>query len=114
MKKLIPVSILTWLLSAQSTFAALGPFDQGPEQPPSQGQAAAAWATVLGIIHKITDLIFQVGGVLAVLIVVIGGLYYITGHADSGKKIIMAVVIGLAIISFAYLIIDIVFKKVPQ
>jgi len=61
--------------------------------------------TALSIIRGISDLLFGVAASIAVLMVVIGGLYYMQ-HPDAGKKIILASLIGLAIVAFTWVILE--------
>jgi len=78
--------------------------------PPAPEPEAPAFDTIFKtIIHALGELniiIFSVGGAVAVLMIIVGGIYYITGHADAGKKIIMAVIIGVVIIALAGLLVN--------
>lgn len=69
-------------------------------------------SAILTIIGRITslldtgiDYLFAIGGSLLIAMIVWGGIRYITGSAEGGKKTITAALIGIAIMVFAYVII---------
>ncbi|OGB74284.1 hypothetical protein A2V68_00795 [candidate division Kazan bacterium RBG_13_50_9] len=72
--------------------------------PPSVGQSSG---NIKDIIVDIGNWILGIAGAIAVLWLIYGGIMYITGGekgAESGKKIIINAIIGLAIIGLASLI----------
>lgn len=61
------------------------------------------------------EYLLKYAGALAVIIIIYGGIKYITGgpkEVENAKGIIIAALIGLAIIAFSYVIINIVLKIV--
>jgi len=69
-----------------------------------------------GIIVKVTNLIALIGGIAAVIIIMVGGFSYIMASGDSGKinkakDMIIFALVGLAVIIFARTIIVFVMSK---
>src|ERR1700691_1844063 len=70
-----------------------------------------------GVILKITNIVAIVAGIAAVIILIIGGLRYVTSGGDSGsvasaKSTIIYALIGLVVIALAKTIIAYVVSKV--
>ncbi|MFA5010114.1 MAG: TrbC/VirB2 family protein [Patescibacteria group bacterium] len=65
--------------------------------------------TIKGILNNITTLIVgEIAGGIVVLMVIVGGIQYITGDKAGGKKTIVAALVGAAIIVLSYAIINLV------
>lgn len=83
-----------------------------------------AWAesqgdTVLGIIPRVINIFSIVVGVIAVIMIIIGGLKYITSSGDSGnvtsaKNTILYAVIGLVVVALAQIIVRFVLTEVGE
>lgn len=106
---------------APSTFDSIISDDLCQQATSNGGQAPAACQTDSkdpltnsdgneGIISKVTKLVGMVVGVLAVLMIMLGGYTYITSSGDTrkieaAKKTIFAAIIGLIIAASAQLIV---------
>jgi hypothetical protein len=69
------------------------------------------------IIKLIVNLLSVIVGVIAVIMIIIGGLKYITSAGDSGnvssaKNTILYAIIGLVVVALAQVIVRFVLKKV--
>ncbi len=67
------------------------------DSPSLDGVIKGAEATVLAVINWVAG----AAGVIVVLMIVWGGLQYIQGNADGGKKTLLAALIGAAIVILA-------------
>ncbi len=56
--------------------------------------------------YLLQDFLPPVGGAIVVLMVIWGGIQYITGQKENGKKTIFAAIIGAIIVILAYVIIE--------
>lgn len=82
----------------------------------SQGQANQK---INNLIHTIINLLSVVVGVVAVIMIIIGGLRYITsGGSDTSvtgaKNTILYAIIGLIIVALAQILVRFVLSKVTQ
>lgn len=71
-----------------------------------------------GVLDNITNIIAGIAGGAAVILIIIGGLRYVTsgGEADkvaSAKKTVMNALIGIAVIVLARALIDFVITRLP-
>ena len=69
-----------------------------------------------GIIIKATNIIAYIGGIAAVILVILGGIRYITsagdaGNAASAKNTILYALVGIIVIALAKTIIGFVISK---
>jgi len=60
------------------------------------------------ILETVAKDLITVAGTIVIIMIVVGGIQYVTGGAEAGKKTIVAALIGTAIIVFTYAIISIV------
>lgn len=60
--------------------------------------------------YFLQDFLPPVGGAIVALMVIWGGIQYITGQKENGKKTIFAAIIGAVIILLAYVIIKTINK----
>ncbi len=79
----------------------------------------AATDKINGIIKLIINLFSLVVGVVSVIMIIIGGLKYITSGGDSGnvtsaKNTILYAIIGLVIVALAQFIVRFVLSKLSQ
>lgn len=63
---------------------------------------------------KIGGWLLGLAGIIVILIIIWGGLQYIQGNTEGGKKTILAAIIGLIIILFANVIIRLVNEFVTR
>jgi hypothetical protein len=73
--------------------------------------------TVEGIIKTVINLLSLIVGVVAVIMIIIGGLKYITSAGDAGKvssakNTLLYAIIGLVIVALAQVIVRFVLNKV--
>ncbi|MDB5186480.1 MAG: rane protein [Candidatus Saccharibacteria bacterium] len=76
-----------------------------------------ATSRVNGIVTTIINIFSVVVGIIAVIMIIIGGLKYITSGGDSGnvtgaKNTILYAIIGLVIVALAQIIVRFVLAKV--
>jgi hypothetical protein len=76
-----------------------------------------AGSKVENLIGSVINILSWIVGIIAVIMIIIGGLRYITSGGDSAnvtaaKNTILYAVIGLVIVAFAQLIVRFVIKKV--
>jgi hypothetical protein len=69
-----------------------------------------------GILMVATNIIAYLGGVAAIIIMIVGGIYYITSDGDSAKisgakKAILYAIVGLAVIVLARALITFVIGR---
>jgi Type IV secretion system pilin len=69
-----------------------------------------------GVLARVTSIVALVAGMAAVIMVIVGGVYYITANGDSGKitnarNTIMYALIGLVVIIVARALINFVVNK---
>jgi hypothetical protein len=105
----------TILISLIFLFLITG-FAQGAGLVPCGGtnEPACQFCDIFVLIKGIIDFVLKLVGVIATLMFIIGGFFFITSGGSpertaSGKKIVTATVIGLAIIFCSYLIVNTVF-----
>jgi hypothetical protein len=78
----------------------------------SAAPATTAWSgTLLVILQNITDKIFTVVGIICLLVLLIGGIVWMTAGGDTekvkkAKEIIIAAVLGLVVILGAKIIMS--------
>jgi hypothetical protein len=82
-----------------------------PPSPYSTG--IASQQTLTGVLLQVTEFLLDFAGVVAVIILVIGGFWYITSagneeQAEKGKKAIINAIIGLVVVILAYAIVTII------
>ncbi|MBU1083142.1 hypothetical protein KKE14_01765 [Patescibacteria group bacterium] len=63
-------------------------------------------AYLIGAIDRVGALILYLSGAIILLFIIWGGIQYMQGDAESGKKTITSAVIGAAIITLAAMIIN--------
>lgn len=61
---------------------------------------------IIGILGTVETILYQVGGGLIILAIILSGFRYLTGDAKGGKSALIAAITGLAIILFAYFILN--------
>lgn len=111
----LALSLFTALISAAPVLAA-------GEDPTASGgtstDAGSYFQTLLDTVNKLLttaqDLMWGLAAILAVGVIVLAGVYYIMGNVEFAKKAITAGIIGLLIVSCAYLIIMMVIRYTPQ
>lgn len=68
-----------------------------------------------GVLYKVTRLIAELGGAVAIIIMIIGGLMYILANGDSGKvsnakDIILYAAVGLVVLGMGQAIVVLVLQ----
>ncbi len=91
--------------------------------PPSPFKPAAgsiAASTSIGALLKtILDILLTLGGIVAVLFIIIGGYQYVTSRgsedqAKAGRKTITYAVVGLVAVLLAYMIVSVLTNTITQ
>jgi hypothetical protein len=92
--------------------------DQGAVKTDPEGAAQQdAQTRVTGIIEDVINIFSLVVGVIAVIMIIIGGLKYITSGGDSGnvtsaKNTILYAIVGLIIVALAQIIVRFVLGRI--
>lgn len=91
--------------------------DFGAELTDPTADPASAEDQVAGIISTIVNLFSLVVGVVAVIMIIIGGLKYITSGGDSGnvtgaKNTILYAIIGLVVVALSQVIVRFVIEQI--
>jgi Type IV secretion system pilin len=81
------------------------------------GSACGSGSGVTGILATVLNLLSFIVGIAAVIMIIIGGLKYITSggessNVNSAKNTILYAVIGLVIVALAQVIVRFVLKRV--
>lgn len=68
-----------------------------------------------GVLYKVTKLIAELGGAVAIIIMVVGGLMYILSNGDAGKvnnakDIVLYAAIGLVVLGMGQAIVVLVLE----
>lgn len=88
-----------------------------PGQTCADVESGAAERTITGILETVINLFSLVVGVVSVIMIIVGGLKYITSGGDSGnvsgaKNTILYAVIGLVVVALAQFIVRFVLGRV--
>jgi hypothetical protein len=95
-----------------------GCLDGGAQETEEAGGSADdAEERVADIVRTVINIFSYVVGIISVIMIIIGGLKYITSGGDSGnvtgaKNTILYAVIGLVVVALAQLIVRFVLKQV--
>jgi hypothetical protein len=86
---------------------------------PNCSNSSEATQKINSLIHTVINLLSLVVGVVAVIMIIVGGLRYITsGGSDTGvtsaKNTILYAVIGLIIVALAQLLVRFILNKVTN
>ena len=103
------------VVSAQS--GIVNNLNLGAELTDPTADTVSAEDQVAGIIETIVNLFSLVVGVVAVIMIIIGGLKYITSGGDSGnvtgaKNTILYAVIGLVVVALSQVIVRFVLEQI--
>jgi len=90
------------------------------DNPPS-GQCTSSNATssLNKIVHTVINLLSAIVGIVAVIMIIVGGLRYITSGGNdtsvtSAKNTILYAIIGLIIVAFAQILVRFTLSKVTN
>ena len=119
---LVLVTSLVTLSPAASVLAAGGSNDQACAAIQAVNPSATcdskqkSQSAITKILRTVLNLISLIAGVIAVIMLIIGGLKYITSQGEAAatagaKNTIIYAVIGLVIVAFAQLIVKFVLAK---
>lgn len=134
MRKMLAIFISTITITAMLSMPAASAFAQTPQQQIDSGLCAGVNLDINNpncssggntnqsinkVIHTIINLLSVVVGVVAVVMIIIGGLRYITsGGSDTSvsgaKNTILYAIIGLIIVALAQILVRFVLSKVAQ
>lgn len=96
-------------LQAQSSICTSSPCTAGEVGPFMKGISAECGnagtcelADIMLVFSNVADWILGVVGAVVLLIYVVGGMYYIVGKHDEGKKMIKGATVGLLIVFLSY------------
>lgn len=134
MHKLLAIFVSTITITGMLSMPAASAFAQTPQQQIDSGLCAGVNLDINNpncssggntnqsinkVIHTIINLLSVVVGVVAVVMIIIGGLRYITsGGSDTSvsgaKNTILYAIIGLIIVALAQILVRFVLSKVTQ
>jgi heme/copper-type cytochrome/quinol oxidase subunit 2 len=129
MKRCIVRALLTLSLliavvvPAAPAFAATNPFGDtcaigaGRNSAVCQRSGGDPVTTNDGVIHRVTQLLAIIAGVIAVIVIVVGGIRYIASGGDAeqvsrAKRTIIWAVVGLAVIVSGQTIINFIISRI--
>ena len=101
-------------LECGSSFNASGIGDPAANCP--NDESGQAGQTIDGIIKLVINVFSLIVGVVSVIMIIIGGLKYITSGGDSGnitgaKNTILYAIIGLVVVALAQVVVKFVLEK---
>lgn len=100
--KLLLASLISWLAFTPAIAVTQ---EEMPEFPFVGEEIKELIRVFTGFINYFLDWIPGLGGAIVVLMIIWGGIQYITGDKEKGKKTLIAAVIGAIIVIMAYVII---------
>lgn len=108
----IPGSALAW-----NPFGGIDCGDAGSSAVCSESKKGNPVAGADGLINKIANVIAVVAGMAAVIMIIYGGLKYVTSNGDSNsissaKHTIIYALIGLVVIALAKILITFVVSRI--
>ena len=117
----IGVSIVVALSGFSSVFASNGgmtTLQQGAEAARCDGCPADLFGET-GAFKQITNTILYIVGIIAVIMLIIGGIKYVLSGGDAkkvtdAKNTVLYAIIGLVIAFFAYAIVNFVITALPS
>lgn len=107
---------VTALVAAPTAQAQLG---SGVNKTKSADGGKFGGRSVDGLIRQVVNILLYVIGVVAVVMIIIGGIKYATSAGDaskatSAKNTILYAVVGLVVAAFAYAIVNFVVNEVTR
>lgn len=106
-----------------TAYAASDPVDvftdackTNPDSLGCEGNKPATGSGIFGIIKNVIEVMLTIGGIVAVIMIIIGGIRYVTSngeqaHVKGAKDTILYAVIGLVVTILAYSIVYYVTKN---
>lgn len=96
-----------------------GCLDEGSARTDPDAAGEDANTRINDIIRLVINLFSLVVGVISVVMIIVGGLKYITSGGDSGnitsaKNTILYAIVGLVVVAFAQLIVRFVLQRISQ
>lgn len=93
--------------------------DRGAVEADPDGDTAPPEERVTRIISQVIDIFSVIVGVVAVIMIIVGGLKYITSGGDSGnvtgaKNTILYAVVGLIVVAFAQVLVRFVLNRATE
>jgi hypothetical protein len=102
-----PVALVGFMVLSSGALGAL----QQPVNPYGPGDAVTT-STIQTILEQIANFLITAGVVVAVIFIVLGGVQFMRGKPDEGKKILTNAAIGVAIIFAVGLIMSTIARVV--
>jgi hypothetical protein len=91
----------------------------GASSAPCESESEDASTTVENIVKLVINIFSWIVGIIAVIMIIVGGLKYITSSGDSGnvtgaKNTILYAVVGLVVVALAQFVVRFVLDKVKN
>ncbi len=90
-----------------------------PETPFSNSNSLVHSQTATELVSKVINLALYFSGIVAVVFIIIGGFYYMTARgneeqATSGRRTLTYAIIGLVIIIFSFVIVNVITNQLTN
>ena len=114
---IIAITIMTFCVIGTSSVSALT-LQEGAEAARCDGCPADLFGP-MGAFRQITNTILYIVGIIAVIMLIIGGIKYVLSGGDSkkvtdAKNTVLYAIIGLVIAVFSYAIVNFVITSLPS
>ena len=90
-----------------------------PQSPFSNTNSLVHSQTATELVSKVINLALYFSGIVAVVFIIIGGFYYMTARgseeqATSGRRTLTYAIIGLVIIIFSFVIVNVITNQLTN
>ena len=121
MKKLRSIFMVFGIIAGLIVFTApatqaINPFGTACDANSSATLCASKGDSAMSLVHKIINLLIYAVGIIAVIMIVIGGLRYTVSSGDqagvtTAKNTVMYAVIGLVVAVLSYAVVNLVITR---
>lgn len=117
---LVIVAAIALLLLAGLAFAAFAPAlahaDSKTQVCDAIGGCQGGGSDISNVIKTVINIMSAIGGIIAVIMIIIGGIRYITSSGDSNstasaRNTIIYALVGLVVVAFAQVIVQFVLER---
>ncbi len=117
-KVILPLLLIGGIVALGATSASALTLQEGAEAARCDGCPADLFGDT-GVFKQITNVILYIVGIIAVIMLIIGGIKYVVSGGDSkkvtdAKNTVLYAIIGLVISFLAYAIVNFVISALPS